>query len=185
MPGRHGSFGTRGGRMGIRRFVTAFAAAMGIAAAAGSALAQDFRGMSLEDPRILSIQPTEPDKLEIVIDLQGRASVPLGSMDVKGTNGQYYEFFSGGFGVSGEVALLFPVGTKWHIGPYISIGWDGYGAGHRSGTENTIDMSDDLNVGTYLVGPRAVLQMGRRGQLDLRMGIGAAQYSKVDGSVTT
>jgi hypothetical protein len=169
--------------MGIRAFLAALTVAIGIAAAAGSALAQDFRGMSLEDSRLFSTQPAESDQLQFVIDLQGRASLPLGSLDVMGINGQYYEFFSGGFGVSGEFAVLLPVGTRWHIGPYVSIGWDGYGAGKRSdASENEIRMSDDLNVGTYLVGPRAVLQMGRHGQLDLHMAIGAATYSKVDGS---
>ena len=117
------------------------------------------------------------------ISIQGRLSVPLGTLKVSGIDENYVDAFNGGLGVQGEGSLLFPLGRKWHIGPYLALGWDSYG-----GTTDRVSgdklRPEELELMTFLVGPRALLQMGRHTQMDLHMAFGPAHYSKVDGTFT-
>jgi hypothetical protein len=158
-------------------------AAIVLAAAAPGAFAQDFRGMSLEDPRIELFQANEPEGLMGSISIQGRYSVPLGTLNFHGRQSDYVDAFNAGLGVQGEASLLFPLGPKWHIGPYLALGWDDYDGSTDRILGDTL-RPDKLELTTFLAGPRFLLQMGRHTQLDLHMAFGAAHYSKVEGTYT-
>jgi hypothetical protein len=158
-------------------------AAVVLAAAAPGAFAQDFRGMSLEDSRIELFQAKEPEGLMGSISIQGRYSVPLGTLNFNGNSSDYVDAFNAGLGVQGEASLLFPLGPKWHIGPYLALGWDRYDGGTARATGDTLQPGN-LELTTFLVGPRFLLQMGRSTQLDLHMAFGGAHYSKVEGTFT-
>jgi hypothetical protein len=154
-----------------------------VAATASRASAQEVRGMSLGDSEIPLFQSVEPGGLMTSISIQGRVSVPLGTLKISGIDEDYVDAFNGGLGVQGEGSLLFPVGRRWHIGPYLALGWDSYG-----GTTDRVSgdklKPDRLELTTFLVGPRALLQMGSHTQLDLHMAFGAAHYSSVDATFT-
>jgi len=158
------------------------AIAIAIAAAALSALSQDSRRMSLEDSRVDLFHSGEGTEYDATVTLQGRYAVPLGSIDLDGALTDYFSLFDAGLGVSGEASLLYKVG-RWHIGPYLSIGWGRYeGKLFRESPVRLVP--DDLNVNTFLVGPRFLLQKGRHTQLDLHMAFGVTHYSEVDGTFT-
>ena len=84
--------------MGIRRAGGCLVAAIVIAAAAPSAFAQDFRGMSLEDRRIELLQA--PGDLMGSVSIQGRYSVPLGSLDISDGLSNYVDAFDAGLGLA-------------------------------------------------------------------------------------
>jgi hypothetical protein len=171
--------------MEIRKAGGAFAALMLIAAVAPGAWAQDFHGISLEESRSDLFQPQEQQELMMgSVSIQGRYSVPLGTLTISQEgNNEYVDAFNAGLGVQGEGSLLFPLGPKWHLGPYLLLGFDRYEGSTAREMGQTL-RPDRLDLTSFLVGPRALLQMGRHTQLDFHMAFGAAHYSKVDAVYT-
>jgi len=155
-----------------------------IAAAVPAASAQDVRRMSLGEPVLELFQSNESEGLGGSVSIQGRYSNPLGQVDLPGDIADYSQLFHSGLGLAVEGTLLFPLGRKWHIGPYLSLVWDSY-EGERFDSGPTELLPETMHQRTVLVGPRFLLSMGRVAQLDLHLAFGAVHYSKLEGTFTT
>jgi len=114
--------------------------------------------------------------------LHGHLSVIAGSLDSTIPVG-YQDLFGSGVGLSGEGSLLWRSG-EWQLGGYVSIGWDTF-----PGKTDTDDFGDTLkadgmDIVTVLAGFKGVNDFGYGFQADLHVGMGAAMYSSVDGTLT-
>jgi hypothetical protein len=167
--------------MGFHKVMAGLAAAVAIAAAAPGASAQEFRGFPPGDSRIELLQEKEARGLQYTVSLQGRVSIPLGTVDPD-LNVDYGDLFKTGLGLSVEASVLWPVGPKWHFGPYLSVGWDSFDG--KTSTDEVGDSltPDTMDITTFLVGGRGILQLGPQAQLDLHMAFGAAHYGEVGGT---
>ncbi|HZE98495.1 MAG TPA: hypothetical protein VE981_15795 [Planctomycetota bacterium] len=126
------------------------------------------------------VQSRGPDGTTITLGVQGRVSVPGGTVD-SSIPADYCDLFKTGFGASLEGTLLWRVSPKWRLGPYLSVGLDSYdGKGDTDDFGVTLK-PDSMEVTSFLVGARALLDLGPSVQLDLHMAFGAAHYGKVDG----
>jgi hypothetical protein len=158
-------------------------AALLFAALPGRVFAQELRALPSGERGIEVLAGREREGLEGSLSIQGRYSVPLGTVDPD-LSVDYGDLFKSGLGLSVEGSLLWHIGPKWHLGPYLSLGWDGY-----DGKSSTDDFGDTLKpdsmaLTTFLVGARALLEIGPQAQLDLHMAFGATHYGKVDGVLT-
>lgn len=170
--------------MDRRKLVVGLAAGLLLAVLSRSAAAQEFRPLPGSERSVELFQGGRDRDMEGSVSLQGRYSIPLGTVDPD-IPADYGDLFKGGLGFSVEGTLLFRVAPKWRLGPYLSIGWDSY-----DGKSDTDDLGDTLkpdamDLTSVLVGARAILDLGPQAQLDLHMGFGATHYGAVDGVFTT
>ena len=166
--------------MDTRKLVCALATGLMVATLSGISVAQELRALPSGERGIELLQPRGRDSMSGSLSIQGRYSVPLGTVD-KDLSVDYGDLFKSGLGLSVEGSLLWRVDSKWKLGPYLSVGWDGY-----DGKASTDDLGDTLtpdsiSLTTFLVGARALLDLGPQAQLDLHMAFGATRYGKVDG----
>lgn len=170
--------------MGFPKVLAGLAAALVFAAAAPAAFAQEFHGLSSEQPRLELFQDKTKDGIEYSVGIVGRVSLPSGTVD-SDLNVNYGDLFKTGLGFSVEASMLWPVGQKWRFGPYLSVGFDSF-----DGKKSTDDVGDTLtpdgmDITTFLIGGRGILQMGPSAQLDLHMAFGAGHYSEVSGTLVS
>jgi len=167
----------------VTRLAAATAAVLScMAALARPADAQEFRDLS-SPPRIEVAQGRGDQGMEALMSLQGHFSVIGGTAD-SDFDVRYSDLFKNALGVQVEGTLLWPVGRKWHLGPYLSVGWDSY-----DGKKFTDDVGDTLtpdkmDITTILVGVRSIYDLGRHFSWEGHMGFGAAHSSAVDGVIT-
>ncbi len=147
--------------------------------------AQEFRDFPSSGSRIEFLQSRYRGNqgMEAMVSVQGRYSVIGGTVD-SDFNVSYSDLFKNSLGVMAEGTLLFPVGPKWKIGPYLSLGWDSYDG--KTFTDDIGDTlaPDKLDMTSFLVGVRSVYDLGQHFTLDGHMGLGAAHSSKVGGVAT-
>jgi len=169
--------------MDTRKVVCALATGLMVAALSGISLAQEFRALPSGERSIELLQPRDRDGVSGSVSIQGRYSLPLGTVD-SDLSVDYGDLFKSGLGLSVEGSLLWKVGPKWKFGPYLSVGWDGYdGKGFTDDVGDTLT-PDSMSLTTFLVGARGLLELGPQAELDLHMAFGATRYGRVDGVFT-
>jgi outer membrane autotransporter protein len=153
-------------------------------ALAAAAEAQEFWSSSTPgSARVGIASGKESEGLEALVSVQGRYAVIGGSVDTDFDVG-YSDLFKNSLGVQVEGTLLFPLGRKWHLGPYLSVGWDSFdGKTFTDDVGDTIT-PDKMEMTTILVGVRFIHDLGQHFSWDAHMGFGAAHSSTVDGVVT-
>jgi hypothetical protein len=158
-------------------------AALVFAALSGNVFAQEFRALPSGERGIEVLAGREREGLEGSLSIQGRYSVPLGTVDPD-LAVDYGDLFKSGLGLSVEGSLLWHIGPKWHLGPYLSVGWDSYeGKSSVDAIGDTLK-PDSMDLTSILVGARALLELGPQAQLELHMAFGATLYGKVNGVFT-
>jgi hypothetical protein len=152
-------------------------------ALAAAAEAQEYLGARTSGARIEFAPLKDDGGVEALVSLQGRFSVLGGTVDPD-IPAHYNDLFKNGLGFMVEGTLLWPVGRKWHLGPYLSVGWDSYDG--KSDTDSFGDTlaPDTMDMTTFLVGVRSVYDLGQHFSWDGHMGFGAAHSSAVDGVIT-
>jgi hypothetical protein len=150
----------------------------------GSADAQDVGTAALSTEGIDLKPPQDPRAMEAIVSVQGRFSLLSGTVD-SSIPAHYNDLFEPGLGVLVEGSLLWPVGPKWHLGPYLSIGWDSYdGKADTDDVGDTLE-PDHLDMTTFLVGVRSTYDLGHRFIWESHLGLGASHTSGVDGVFTS
>jgi hypothetical protein len=155
-----------------------------LACGAAAAEAQEFWSSSSPGRSRIELLPgKEGGGLEALISVQGRYSVIGGSVDTD-FNVNYSDLFKNSLGVQVEGTLLWPLGPKERLGPYLSVGWDSFdGKTFTDDVGDTIT-PDKMTMTTFLVGVRSLFDLGQHFSWDAHMGFGAAHSATVNGVVT-
>ena len=170
--------------MGRIRVLPSVLAGACLAAAAASAAAQDPQPRASLEPRVPVLTSQNSSGVEVEIGVVGRVSLPSGTVE-SAIPLHYDDLFKTGLGVSVEGSLLWPVGPKWHVGPYLSLGWDSFdGKTFTDPTGDTLK-PDALDEFTFLVGARSELDLGNHFRWEAHLAFGAAQYSTVNAVFVT
>jgi hypothetical protein len=155
-----------------------------LAAAAATAAAQDYRALPPPESIVSTQAPATPSSVQFDVGIVGRVSLPSGTVESQ-IPLHYNDLFGTGYGFSVEGSALFPIGPKWHLGPYLSVGWDSFGG--KTFTDSTGDTltPDRLTDLTVLVGARSLLDLGHHFGWEAHVGLGAASTSAVDAVFVT
>jgi hypothetical protein len=171
--------------MSTRSAALSAAALALVGACVRSADAQEFwsPSSSSSSPRIEPGPSREARGFEASLSVQGRFSLLGGTVDPD-LGAHYNDLFKPGLGVQVEGSLLWPVGPKWHVGPYLSVGWDSYEGKTFTDSVGDTLAPDKMDMMTFLVGVRSVYDVGQHFSWDGHLGLGASHSATVDGVVT-
>ena len=95
----------------------------------------------------------------------------------------YSDIFGTGTGFMIEGSLLWESGD-WLLGGYISLGSDSFGGKKDTDAVGDSLEADDMDITTILFGFKGLYSLGEGFYVDAHGGIGIANYSSVDGTLT-
>jgi hypothetical protein len=168
--------------MGTLKIMPCLVASGCLALAAAEAAAQDPERLPSVELFSAEVAPPASAGPEFSVEVVGRYSVPSGTVD-SSIPAKYNDLFQAGPGVSVEGNVLFSLGPRWKLGPYLSFGWDHFGGkGDTDSTGDTLTPKA-MEMTTFLVGGRATYDLGQHFTWDVHLAMGAAHYSKVDGTL--
>ena len=124
----------------------------------------------------------EGDSVWATLGLYARFSAIAGEVD-SDLDVDYGDIFGGGGGLQLEGAMFWKMNT-WYVGAFVSIGVDSYDGEKESDDIGDTLEPDELDITTFLVGFKSQLTFGKGFYWDLHAGIGIAQWSTVDGTLT-
>lgn len=115
------------------------------------------------------------------VTVSGRMSFLSGKLS-KG-DVYYTDNFDEGFGLGVELDLLRVVAPGHRLGLYLGATWDRYDGDAFEDDFGTRVDPGDLDLSTYLIGAKSVIEAGPGIALEGRIGAGAARYESVDAFV--
>ena len=126
-------------------------------------------------------RPSKPGEVIGRMEIVGRISGIAGDLE-PAMNLGYEDLFGSGWGVAMEGSIL-ARGQGWDLGGFLSVGWDSF-----PGRKFTDDFGDSLkpdtmDIITVLVGFKGLYDLGHGFTMDTRVGLGAALYHPVDGTL--
>lgn len=96
---------------------------------------------------------------------------------------EYSDNFDEGYGLGLELELLRVVAPGHRLGVFVSGAWDHYGGDEFQDPFGTSVEPDALDIGTYLIGVKSVIEPDLGLHLEGRLGAGVARYEAVEAEV--
>ena len=142
-----------------------------------------------QDPEPAQEEVSEESSTYHTVMLYGRVSSLDGELEKESlffSGLDYTDLFGTGTGFMIEGSKLWELGglDSWYLGGYLSFGFDSYGG--KKDTDSVGDSldPDDLDIVTFLGGIKGTYPFGSGFYGEGHLGIGAATYSAVDGTLT-